>query len=714
MHIVTMIIALHAADKKSKESFTARQRLFAGIYCLLMVERVDPEDSNVSGRWLSLPEETHCGRWGLVQCSAFLMSCIALAVKSMCAWRRDDHHNAREVFLTKTSDTVPAESVVRTAEVLPFNAYRQAESEGDDIYFCNYEYDELLRRFKLIDNPHSVMPQPIDDSADGEFVADDAADERALAEEDFDSDNDPEVQIVHQRTLSDVGRKRKRQTSALEFFSTTKSNKRASSEKPANKRNRRSSVHSSFPSLTANHSDTVTAGDDEGDQTQTQAHEQQAQAETPLEQAVHRLSLSTEPSHLPCREEEYKAIYNFMLNAVKTSGKSSSRRCMYVSGVPGTGKTATTCRAVAHLRQLASQRRIAPFDYGYINGLKLQTPKHAYSALLEELTGKRSSPDVALNCLEQRFSASAGSNAAHDKRQKRRRSSSGNSSGAATQPSRATIVVVDELDQLVTKDQRVLYNLFEWPSRAGAKLVVVGIANTLDLPERLMPRIASRIGKERARFMPYSAEQLETILRSRLGSNAASAFHSEAIMLAARKVHAVSGDARRCMQLARRAAEMALEDEASSGAECQSGDHPSVATAHVGRAIQESFQSSHLRQLKGASLAERSLLASLCLDVRASGLEESDFGAVHCRLNEARAMENLQPIPVGCLLRSASQLKQRGIILGDSATSLHKQRLALNVPKVDLEHYLADQDQELTWFTSRLRSLARTAGKERS
>jgi hypothetical protein len=39
MHIVTMVIALHAADKKSKESFTARQRLFAGIYCLLMVER---------------------------------------------------------------------------------------------------------------------------------------------------------------------------------------------------------------------------------------------------------------------------------------------------------------------------------------------------------------------------------------------------------------------------------------------------------------------------------------------------------------------------------------------------------------------------------------------------------------------------------------------------------------------------------------------------
>jgi len=37
---------------------------------------------------------------------------------------------------------------------------------------------------------------------------------------------------------------------------------------------------------------------------------------------------------------------------------------------------------------------------------------------------------------------------------------------------------------------QVLYNLFEWPTRPGAALAVLGIANTLDLPERLLPRIA--------------------------------------------------------------------------------------------------------------------------------------------------------------------------------------------------------------------------------
>ena len=43
-------------------------------------------------------------------------------------------------------------------------------------------------------------------------------------------------------------------------------------------------------------------------------------------------------------------------------------------------------------------------------------------------------------------------------------------------------------------DTQVLYNLFEWPMRKGSRLAVIGVANTMDLPERLLPRIASRLG----------------------------------------------------------------------------------------------------------------------------------------------------------------------------------------------------------------------------
>jgi origin recognition complex subunit 1 len=54
---------------------------------------------------------------------------------------------------------------------------------------------------------------------------------------------------------------------------------------------------------------------------------------------------------------------------------------------------------------------------------------------------------------------------------------------------------MDELDQLMTAKQDVVYNFFNWPTLAGSKLVVLAVANTMDLPERAMTgRVRSRLG----------------------------------------------------------------------------------------------------------------------------------------------------------------------------------------------------------------------------
>lgn len=62
----------------------------------------------------------------------------------------------------------------------------------------------------------------------------------------------------------------------------------------------------------------------------------------------------------------------------------------------------------------------------------------------------------------------------------------------------------------------------------------LGIANTMDLPEKLLPRISSRMGIERLCFGPYNYQQLQEIISSRLeGINA---FEKQAIEFASRKV----------------------------------------------------------------------------------------------------------------------------------------------------------------------------------
>ena len=51
-----------------------------------------------------------------------------------------------------------------------------------------------------------------------------------------------------------------------------------------------------------------------------------------------------------------------------------------------------------------------------------------------------------------------------------------------------------QLDLLLSRKQTVLYQLFDWPSRPGCPLIVLAIANTMDLPERAMlGRVSSRL-----------------------------------------------------------------------------------------------------------------------------------------------------------------------------------------------------------------------------
>jgi origin recognition complex subunit 1 len=69
------------------------------------------------------------------------------------------------------------------------------------------------------------------------------------------------------------------------------------------------------------------------------------------------------------------------------------------------------------------------------------------------------------------------------------------------------------------EQETVLYSFFDWPLRAvpSAKLIVVGIANTLNLPERLSPKLSSRMGQKRIFFGAYNDEEIVTIIKERLG-----------------------------------------------------------------------------------------------------------------------------------------------------------------------------------------------------
>ena len=54
---------------------------------------------------------------------------------------------------------------------------------------------------------------------------------------------------------------------------------------------------------------------------------------------------------------------------------------------------------------------------------------------------------------------------------------------------------MDELDQLLTAKQDVVYNFFNWPTLRDSQLFVIAIANRMDLPQHLAAKVKSRLGE---------------------------------------------------------------------------------------------------------------------------------------------------------------------------------------------------------------------------
>lgn len=51
---------------------------------------------------------------------------------------------------------------------------------------------------------------------------------------------------------------------------------------------------------------------------------------------------------------------------------------MYVSGVPGTGKTATVTAVIRSLQDMSKERQVPQFDFVNLNGMRITEPRQAY------------------------------------------------------------------------------------------------------------------------------------------------------------------------------------------------------------------------------------------------------------------------------------------------------------------------------------------------
>lgn len=111
---------------------------------------------------------------------------------------------------------------------------------------------------------------------------------------------------------------------------------------------------------------------------------------------------------------------------------------------------------------------------------------------------------------------------------------------------------MDEMDQVGSK--QVLYTLFDWARLPGSKLILIGIANALDLTVRHLPFLnlnASPVKGQQApicstlSFPPYQKEDIERIIKLKMEDQN---FNPTAVKFVAAKVAASTGDVRKALQ----------------------------------------------------------------------------------------------------------------------------------------------------------------------
>eukprot|EP00668_Euglena_longa_P041793 GGOE01055059.1.p1 GENE.GGOE01055059.1~~GGOE01055059.1.p1 ORF type:complete len:511 (+),score=133.06 GGOE01055059.1:97-1533(+) len=241
-------------------------------------------------------------------------------------------------------------------------------------------------------------------------------------------------------------------------------------------------------------------------------------------EAWERLSLSY-GTNVVGREEEKMEILQWMKGAL---GEGSP--VLYVSGIVGSGKTLVVSECEKELRKLQAQKKVPEFHFVSINALRdIREANQFYRVLwdrvleVQEQKPQKLPQNRALEKLSEHFSQNM-----------RCRT--------------ILLLFVDEVDFLLKRDMKLLYNLFQWPCDPHSYLRVLAVSNELALIDRFQNKLQSRAGHKRVQFNAYTTPSLEAILKARL-KGCSSVINDRALKWTSTKIGSCAGDARKALQI---------------------------------------------------------------------------------------------------------------------------------------------------------------------
>ncbi|KAG5176237.1 hypothetical protein JKP88DRAFT_171473 [Tribonema minus] len=268
-----------------------------------------------------------------------------------------------------------------------------------------------------------------------------------------------------------------------------------------------------------------------------------------LSAAVAALNYQHFPEAIPQRAAQLAVLTRYVTDAL-------AERCgtaIYVSGAPGTGKTCTLQQVEDAVRvwrgegsgSSAAAAAAARPAFVHVDAAFQTSAKEVFQRILEKIPGN------VQRSLRAGRGGSGGSSSGDARAQLEAMlappdNGSGSSSGGAGGAAKTMLVLtIEEVNYLRGRGDAVLQALFGWACAPNSRLVLIGVANNINLTETADIGVPSDAVTS-VLFPTYTAVQLEEILTARAGG----VFDPRAAALCAKRVAVRSGDARDALQLA--------------------------------------------------------------------------------------------------------------------------------------------------------------------
>ncbi|SCU95988.1 LAFA_0G03598g1_1 [Lachancea sp. 'fantastica'] len=258
---------------------------------------------------------------------------------------------------------------------------------------------------------------------------------------------------------------------------------------------------------------------------------------------------------LPTRKTQFAQIMQFLTNSL-SSGHGDS---LYVTGPPGTGKTAQVDLLIREkfLTLVLEQPRLQ-HDPELLNTSFFKTDENNYQPVAV----------ISINCIAINSAESIFAKIYHSFAKQPTttvRTADDLQQFMKNHPKTTFVVILDEMDKLVTSSlqntnaTRHIFDLFLMAKLPHLKFVLIGIANSLDIKDRFLSRLNLRqeLVPQTVSFAPYTAEQMSEIVMEKLKTlDMEPIIQPIAIKFAAKKCSGNTGDLRKLFDILRSSVEI--------------------------------------------------------------------------------------------------------------------------------------------------------------